>query len=363
MKLFLEDGTEISGTSFGATSAVAGEVVFNTVMAGYVEALTDPSYRGQILVLTYPIVGNYGVSAPRRPGSLDGPYESDRIQVQGLVVQHYHDAYSHHTAERSLREWLQSENVVGMTGVDTRALTQRLRESGTMKGWLVPDAVSSDQARNSADEVDMTQVFDLVAPTKPLRYQAGELRVLIVDVGAKDNIIRSLLSRDVTVIRASWRSDLAELATEVDGVLLGNGPGDPKDLAPLISQIRALIATYEKPIFGVCLGHQILALAAGGDTYKLKYGHRGVNQPVQDLLTRRCYVTSQNHGYAVREDSLPEAWEPWFVNLNDGTNEGIRSRTMPFFSVQFHPEAAPGPRDTGILFDDFIRLVGAMKRG
>jgi carbamoyl-phosphate synthase small subunit len=153
------------------------------------------------------------------------------------------------------------------------------------------------------------------------------------------------------------------LAKEVDGVLLGNGPGDPKDLAPLIAQIRVLIATYEKPIFGVCLGHQILALAAGGDTYKLKYGHRGVNQPVQDLLTRRCYVTSQNHGYAVREDSLPEAWEPWFVNLNDGTNEGIRSRTMPFFSVQFHPEAAPGPQESGVLFDDFIRLVGAMKRG
>jgi carbamoyl-phosphate synthase small subunit len=173
-----------------------------------------------------------------------------------------------------------------MTGVDTRALTQRLRESGTMKGWLVPDETSSDQARNSAEEVNMTQVFDLVAPTKPLRYSAGDLTVLVVDVGAKDNIIRSLLSRDVTVIRTSWRSDLAELASEVDGVLLGNGPGDPKDLTPLIAQIRALIATYEKPILGVCLGHQILALAAGGDTYKLKYGHRGVNQPVQDLLTR-----------------------------------------------------------------------------
>ena len=262
MKLLLEDGTEIIARSFGAKRVVAGEVIFNTAMTGYVEALTDPSYRGQILVLTYPLVGNYGVPASRRPGSLDGPYESDRIQVQGLVVQHYHDAYSHHTAERSLGDWLQSENVSGITGVDTRALTQRLREFGTMKGWLIPNGVEGDQAKNSANEVDMTQVFDLVAPNKTMSYPAGDLTVLVVDVGAKDNIIRSLLSRDVTVIRTSWRSDLAELATEVDGVLLGNGPGDPKDLTPLIAQIRALIATYEKPIFGVCLGHQILALAA-----------------------------------------------------------------------------------------------------
>jgi carbamoyl-phosphate synthase small subunit len=232
-----------------------------------------------------------------------------------------------------------------------------------MKGWLIPDELTDNQAKASADEIEMTQVFDLVAPSETRDYQAGDLTVLVVDVGAKDNIIRSLLARDVTVIRAGWRCDLGELARRADGVLVGNGPGDPKDLAPLIAQMCDLLASYEKPIFGVCLGHQIMALAAGGDTYKLKYGHRGVNQPVQDLLTRRCYVTSQNHGYAVREESLPEAWEPWFVNLNDGTNEGVRSRTKPFFSVQFHPEAAPGPEDTGILFDDFVRLVGAMRRG
>ena len=353
----------MAGGGFGADRAVAGEVVFNTGMTGYVEALTDPSYKGQILVLTYPLVGNYGVPAPRLAGSLDGPYESDRIQVQGLVVQHYHEAYSHATATRSLGAWLSAEGVAGLTGVDTRTLTRRLRESGTMKGWLVADDASGDQARISADEIDMTRVFDLVVPSEPKRYEAGELTVLVVDIGAKDNIVRSLLARDVSVVRAGWRSDLAALAKDADGILLGNGPGDPKDLTPLIAQMRGLLATYQKPIFGVCLGHQILALAAGGDTYKLKYGHRGVNQPVQDLMTRRCYVTSQNHGFAVREDSLPEAWEPWFVNLNDGTNEGIRSRTKPVFSVQFHPEAAPGPEDTGILFDDFIRLVGAMKHG
>jgi len=363
MKLLLEDGTDLDGEAFGAARAVAGEVVFNTGMTGYVEALTDPSYRGQILVCTYPLIGNYGVPAPRAAGSLDGPYESGRIQVQGLVVQHYHEAHSHASAARSLGEWLRSEKVPAVTGIDTRALTRKIRENGTMKGWLLTDGDAGEQARNSADEVEMARVFDLVAPEETKTYQAGNLTVLLVDVGAKDNIVRSLLARDVTVIRASWRADLAALASRADGVLIGNGPGDPKDLGPLVAQLRGLLADYEKPIFGVCLGHQVLALAAGGDTYKLKYGHRGVNQPVQDLLTRRCYVTSQNHGYAVREDSLPAAWEPWFVNLNDGTNEGLRARIKPFYSVQFHPEAAPGPEDTGALFDDFVRLVGAMRRG
>jgi carbamoyl-phosphate synthase small subunit len=186
--------------------------------------------------------------------------------------------------------------------------------------------------------------------------------VLLVDAGAKDNLVRSMLERGVRVIRAPWHARLAPLAEEVDGVLLGNGPGDPKDLGPLVEQTRGLLAGGGKPIFGVCLGNQILALAAGGDTRKLPYGHRGVNQPVQDLLTRRCYVTSQNHGYAVRDESLPDDWEPWFVNVNDGTNEGIRSRLGPHYSVQFHPEARPGPTDTGFLFDDFLRLVGSMRR-
>jgi carbamoyl-phosphate synthase small subunit len=363
MKLVLEDGTEFSGDSFGAPRAVGGEVVFNTGMTGYVEMLTDPSYRGQILALTYPLVGNYGVPAPRSPGSLDGPYESDRLQVQGLVVQHYVEAHSHADASRSLGEWLAAANVPGITGLDTRALTQRLREAGTMKGWLVPDTATLAQVQRSGDSVNMRDVFDLVAPSQTIRYPGGELAVLLVDVGAKDNIVRSLLSRGVTVIRASWRSHLVELARDADGIVVGNGPGDPKDLTPLIDQVRELMDSYRKPIFGVCLGHQILALAAGADTYKLKYGHRGVNQPVQDLLTRQCYITSQNHGFAVRDESLPDAWEPWFVNLNDGTNEGIRSRTRPYFSIQFHPEASPGPREAAYLFDDFLRTVAIMKRG
>ncbi len=363
MKLVLEDGTEMEGHGFGASRAVGGEVVFNTGMTGYVETLTDPSYRGQILVFTYPLVGNYGVPPPRQPGTLDRPYESGRMQVQGVVLQHHAEQYSHATASRSLDQWLAAEEVPGITGLDTRSLTRRLREAGTMKGWLVPDGMSLEQTRQSGDEVDMREVFDLVAPDETVRHAAGEHTVLLVDVGAKDNIVRSLLARGAGVIRASWRADLAALAAEADGVLIGNGPGDPTDIEPLVEQVRALLETYDKPIFGVCLGHQILALAAGGDTYKLKYGHRGVNQPVQDLVTRRCYVTSQNHGYAVRDENLPDGWEPWFVNINDGTNEGIQARNKPFMSVQFHPEASPGPRDTGYLFDDFLRRVGAMKRG
>jgi len=363
MKLVLEDGTELDGTGFGASRPVGGEVVFNTGMTGYIETLTDPSYRGQILVLTYPLVGNYGVPAPRPPDSLDRPYESGRIQVQGLVVQRHTVAYSHGDAERSLAQWLASEDVPAISGIDTRTLTQRLREVGTMKGWLVPEDISVQQGKQSGDEVDMRQVFELVAPADTVRYEGGDPTVLLVDVGAKDNIVRSLLARDATVVRASWTADLAALAAEADGVLIGNGPGDPKDAQPLVEKMRNLMASYEKPIFGICLGHQILALAAGGDTYKLPYGHRGVNQPVQDLITRHSYITSQNHGYAVADDSLPESWEPWFVNINDGTNEGFYSRAKPFFSVQFHPEATPGPQDTGYLFDHFLRRVLAMKRG
>jgi carbamoyl-phosphate synthase small subunit len=363
MKLVLEDGTEMNGSAFGKPDAVFGEVVFNTGMTGYVETLTDPSYRGQILVSTYPLVGNYGVPGPRAKGAMDRPYESDRIQVQGLVVQSYVDHHSHHEAKRSLSQWLAGEGVPAITGIDTRTLTRRLRERGTMLGWLFPEEMGLDAAKKSARAVEMKEeVFRSVAPNEPVHHKAGDLTILVVDAGVKDNIVRSLLERGASVIRAPYHARLAELALGADGILIGNGPGDPKDLTPLIEQVRMLLGSYRKPIFGVCLGNQILALAAGGDTYKLPYGHRGVNQPVQDLLTRRCYVTSQNHGYAVKDDALPPDWEPWFVNINDGTNEGIRSRLKPFFSVQFHPEASPGPRDAAYLFDDYLRTVGATAR-
>jgi carbamoyl-phosphate synthase small subunit len=361
-KLLLDDGTVFEGLGFGAERPVCGEVVFNTGMTGYVETFTDPSYAGQILVVTYPLVGNYGVPAPRSKGTLARPYESDRIQLQGLIVQHCMNGYSHHAATRSLHEWLAEQDVPAISGVDTRTLTRRLRERGTMQGWLLPGGMPLEVAKAQATAVDMrNEVFRRVAPTETITYGSGDLTVLLVDAGAKDNLVRSLLERGVRVVRAPWHANLAPLARQSDGVLIGNGPGDPKDLGSLVEQVRGLLTDTSRPVFGVCLGNQILALAAGADTYKLPYGHRGVNQPVQDLLTRRCYITSQNHGYAVRDESLPPDWEPWFVNTNDGTNEGIRSRLKPFLSVQFHPEAHPGPTDTVFLFDDFLRLAGAMR--
>lgn len=365
MKLILEDGTEYRGVAFGARQPVVGEVVFTTAMSGYVETLTDPSFRGQILVLTYPLAGNYGVPAARPVGCIDGPYESSQIQVSGLVVQHAIDRPSHHAATRTLGDWLCSEGVPAVTGIDTRSLTRRLRERGTMRGWLLPGDRPEAEERRAATGVEMQrELFRLVAPEQPVQYGDGAgPHVLLVDAGAKDNLVRSLVRRGARVTRAPWHTDLVALARGVDGVLIGNGPGDPKDLGDLVEQVRVLLKRPGLPIFGVCLGHQILGLAAGGDTFKLPYGHRGVNQPVQELGSGRCFVTSQNHGYAVDEKSLPRDWEPWFLNLNDGTNEGIRARFKPVFSIQFHPEACPGPRDTAFLFDEFLRLCDPAERG
>jgi len=363
LKLILDDGTVMLGSAFAATHPVAGEVVFNTAMSGYVETLTDPSYRGQILVLTYPMMGNYGVPAPRSVDSLDAPYESNRIQVQALVVQNYVDQFSHRSAVRSLGQWLRSEDVPGITGIDTRMLTRRLREHGTMKGWLIPADMSLDEAQRAAASIEMQrEVFRLVAPALPARYRGTGPTIMVVDAGAKDHMVRSLLGRGAGVLRIPWHARLADYVGEVEGIVIGNGPGDPTDLGELVEQVRDLLQSFDGPVFGICLGNQILALAAGGSTYKLPYGHRGVNQPVHDLVTRRCYVTSQNHGYAVNDESLPADWEPWFVNINDGTNEGIRSRTRPQFGVQFHPEAKPGPEDTRFLFDDFLRLAKSRLR-
>ena len=362
--LVLEDGTTLHGRNFGAEAPVAGEVVFNTAMAGYVETLTDPSYRGQILVCTYPLIGNYGVPAPRAAETTTEPYESGGLQVQGLVVQHYVEDFSHHSAARSLGDWLRAEGIPGITGIDTRTLTRRLREHGTMKGWLFPAEMGLTEAKQSAAAVQMEEdVFRLVAPETARQFGDGSRRILLVDVGAKDNIVRSLVSRNATVMRVPWHADLKAYAEEIDGVLIGNGPGDPSNLLPLVEQIRWYLNHPRRiPVMGICLGNQILALAAGASTFKLPYGHRGVNQPVQDLITRACHITSQNHGYAVQDESLPDGWEPWFVNLNDGTNEGIRSRQGPFRGVQFHPEARPGPEDTAYLFDEFLDLVQTHSR-
>jgi len=355
MKLILGDGSVWRGFGFGDERTVTGEVVFNTGMTGYVESFTDPSYKGQILVMTYPLIGNYGVPLFRREknGLESEPYESDRVQLLGLVVSEASPHWSHHTAHHGLDEWMQEAGVPVIAGVDTRALTRILREHGTMEGKLCPE---NEDDTLGAPTIDMKSAVDQVSCREPVTYQAGARSVLFVDCGGKRNIIRSLLRRGITVHRVPWNANLLASEFDYDGVILSNGPGDPKDVGALVMQIRALLS-QEKPIFGICLGNQVLALAAGADTYKLKYGHRSQNQPCQDLLTRRGVITSQNHGYAVVEDSIPPDWETWFVNINDGTNEGIRHRHKPFFSVQFHPEAAPGPTDTDYLFDEFARVL------
>jgi carbamoyl-phosphate synthase small subunit len=357
MRLALDDGTEFVGIGAGKREPVAGEVVFNTGMAGYPEALTDPSYAGQILVLTYPLIGNYGV--PDRSAG----FQSDRVQVQGLVVQHLSGHHSHHTAAKGLDTWLAESDTPILTGVDTRALTIRLRERGTMQGWLYPDSMTLTEAQRQCRPIEMTdEVFRRVAPAEVRHYEGGDLRVLLIDVGTKEGIVECLRARGAQVVRAPWHADLRPLAETADAVMLANGPGDPSDLDALTDQVKGLFASFVGPIFGICMGHQIVGRAAGFSTYKLRYGHRGVNQPVREHGTGRCYVTSQNHGYAVDVTTGDAEWETWFDNLNDGTNEGLRSRSRPIRSVQFHPEGRPGPLDTEFLFDDFLKLAGALRR-
>ena len=355
MKLVLEDNSIWEGRSFGASTGFEGEVVFNTGMTGYVETLTDPSYKGQILVCTYPLQGNYGVPEPEKRDGLPWPFESDRIQVSGLIVTRHSERHSHHAAAKTLGQWLGEQGVPAIEDIDTRALTRLLREKGTMRGKILPDSDSQNRATN-LPTIHMPEVVDLVSCKTVQHYKRGDIRIALVDCGMKRNILRSLLKRGLSVIVVPWDYDLANLYDEVDGYFISNGPGDPKDADVLVRNLRELLKR-QKPVFGICLGHQLLALAAGADTYKLPYGHRSQNQPVQDLLTRRCYITSQNHGYAVDNTSLPHDWDTWFVNVNDETNEGIRSVSGPFASVQFHPEASPGPTDTAYLFDEFVRMI------
>jgi carbamoyl-phosphate synthase small subunit len=344
-RLLLEDGNEFSGYSFGAPVSAAGEVVFNTAMTGYPESLTDPSYRGQLLVSTYPLIGNYGVPHAKYVNKLLEHFESDKVQISGLVISDYSFQYSHWNAAQSLADWLTDNNIPGIFGVDTRAITKTIRERGAMPGKIIID--------NDIDFYDPNKdnLVAQVSPKEVRTYGKGTKKVLLYDCGTKNNIIRCLLRRNTTVIRVPWDQGLENL--EFDGVVLSNGPGDPKMCQETISTVKKLIEG-EKPVFGICLGSQIMALAAGAETYKLKYGHRSHNQPVIDKETGRCFITSQNHGYAVDNDSIGEEWLPWFINLNDQTNEGIRHKDKPFFAVQFHPEASAGPVDTEYLFDDFI---------
>ena len=353
--LILDDGTVFRGLSFGCEKEVTGEVVFNTAMTGYPESLTDPSYAGQLMVLTYPLVGNYGV--PPRTFGPDGIatfMESAKIHAEAIIVTDYSHEYSHWNAVGSLGSWLKEEGVPGIYGIDTRALTKKLREHGVMMGKIVIGDAKTDLT--DFGQYGNVNYVDKVSCKEVITYGEGEgkKRVVLVDCGVKHNIIRSLLKRNVTVIRVPWNYDFNTL--EYDGLFISNGPGDPDTCDAAVQNIRKALAG-DKPICGICMGNQLLAKAGGASIYKLKYGHRSHNQPVRMVGTEKCFITSQNHGYAVDNTTLGADWEPLFINMNDGTNEGIKHKTKPFFSSQFHPEACSGPTDTEFMFDKFVELL------
>ena len=352
--LVLEDGTKFHGQSFGYDAPVAGEVVFNTAMMGYPERLTDPSYAGQLMTLTYPLVGNYGVPPfSIEENTLATFMESDKIYASAIIVADYSEQYSHWNAVESLADWLKREKVPGITGIDTRQLTKVLREHGVMMGKIIfddqPDNIP-EAAYEGVNWVDRVSCKDII------RYNEGAgKKVVLVDCGVKNNIIRCLINRGVEVIRVPWNYDYTSM--DFDGLFLGNGPGDPDMCEDAVNIIRKQMSQSRKPICGICMGNQLLAKAGGATIYKLKYGHRSHNQPVREVGTNRCYVTSQNHGYAVDAKTLGSEWRELFVNMNDGSNEGVCHKTNPWFTSQFHPEACSGPVDTEFMFDRFIKTL------
>lgn len=345
-KLILKDGSTFEGESFGYEQPRSGELVFSTGMVGYPESLTDPSYEGQILICTYPIIGSYGVPDKKY-------WESDRIHVSGLIVSQYIDTPSHFQSKITLDEWLRKEKVPGLVIPDTRLLTQKLRDGGAQLAKIVFQKDIQFYDSNKKNLVNKVSIKKPVIEDG-IRGRGGSRparTVVLIDCGAKRNIIRSLLNRGVRVITIPWNQDIFSLKEQINGVLISNGPGDPKMADATIETVKKVISR-KIPLLGICLGNQILALAAGGDTYKMKFGHRGQNQPCIMVGTKRCYLTTQNHGFAIGK--IPKGFRPWFINANDNTNEGIIHEKLPFMSVQFHPEACPGPTDTEWVFDEFL---------
>ena len=352
--LVLQDGTKFHGKSFGYDAPVAGEVVFNTAMMGYPESLTDPSYAGQLVTLTFPLVGNYGVPPfTFGPEGLPTFMESDHIHASGIIVSDYSEQYSHWNANESLAEWLKREHVPGITGIDTRELTKVLREHGVMMGQIIFD----DEPENIPQaQYEGVNFVDRVSCKEIIRYNEGAgKRVVLVDCGVKANIIRNLIERGLEVVRVPWNYDYTEM--EFDGLFLGNGPGDPDLCQDAVNILRQQMSKSRKPICGICMGNQLMAKAGGANIYKLKYGPRSHNQPVRMVGTDKCYITSQNHGYAVDASTLDKDWSELFVNMNDGSNEGVRHNTNPWFTSQFHPEACSGPVDTLFMFDLFVEKL------
>jgi carbamoyl-phosphate synthase small subunit len=367
--LVLEDGSHFAGYGFGAVNKVSGEIVFSTSMVGYPEALTDPSYKGQVLTLTYPLVGNYGVPPYDLEQGIPLYFESENIQVSGLVIHELCKQPYHWASTKTLDEWLKSEDVPGIYGIDTRRLTKKLRIHGVMLGILqvceegeTPNLETLlNEAKHVADP-NLTDLVKEVTTKEPVRYETeGNKTVVLIDCGVKHSILRNFLKRDIDVVRVPYNFSAKEiLEYNPNGVVISNGPGDPKKCVKTIECVRELVEE-DVPVMGICLGIQILALALGGDTYKLKYGHRSQNQPALDLRTGRCYITTQNHGYSVNPDSLKETnLEAWFMNANDKTIEGVKHKNKPVFAVQWHPEASPGPYDTEFLFDEFLKLAGCV---
>lgn len=355
--LVLEDGVVFKGEFFGASSEVFGEVVFSTGMTGYQEALTDPSYRGQILTMTYPLAGNYGINSE--------DFESNEIQVRGLLVSGACEFPSNHRAEKTLGTFLKDYKIPGLQGIDTRALTRKLRKHGTMRGKICREGIDTEKVAEELRKTPYPDNEDLlpeVSRNNEEIYEAdGNLKVTLIDCGAKENIIRCLVKRGVTVRVVPARTGAEDILKEADGVMISNGPGDPSKASYVIDTVKSLFG--EIPLFGICLGHQIIGLAAGAKAYKLKFGHRGLNHGVKELETGRVHITTQNHGYSIDEKSLEKTgFEVTHVNLNDGSVEGMRHKDLPIFSVQYHPEGCPGPRDNEYLFDKFVEAMNAKKK-
>ena len=356
MKVFLilEDGTVFTGTSIGSTRDMISEIVFNTSMTGYLEVLTDPSYAGQAVVMTYPLIGNYGITPDM---------ESLKAWPDGYIVRELSRMPSNFRCEGTIQDFLKKYDIPGIAGVDTRALTKILREKGTMNGMITTNEnYDLDEVISKLKNYKVEGVVSKVTCAEKYVLEGTGKKVALLDLGAKKNIAKSLNDRgcEVTVYPADTTADEI-IASNPDGIMLSNGPGDPAECTSIIKEIKKLYET-DIPIFAICLGHQLMALATGGTTYKLKYGHRGGNHPVKDLQTGRVYISSQNHGYVVDEDKIdPNVAVPAFKNVNDGTNEGLAYVGKNIFTVQFHPEACPGPQDSGYLFDRFLEMMGGEK--